>query len=343
VFLIVLICASGSKYGIVKDTIEVVSSENSDISITSSIVSSVLSNVSSSAQTSSNEGTLNNYEATVTNTQSDESEQPSDDAGFEYDPDEITLENDPTRPAYNVGNCRTLSGDVDVAVFFMDDDESVWDDYTIGKVVDSQIVPALEFLEWRALEWDIVLNLTLKIYRTDNNNRPLKYNGKVTQNLLETGATKDALMQAATQIGYESDWYMHKKMRERNNGNDVIYITLFNKKGIPYTICFNSPGRSTEVEHCVIYIDHLNTPGLYKIYSANSVIFLHEILHLFGAEDYYNNEKRKAIAEKKYPKDVMLCSTSVLRENQIGEYTAYSIGWTDNTPDVCYMDNWRAK
>lgn len=64
------------------------------------------------------------------------------------------------------------------------------------------------------------------------------------------------------------------------------------------------------------------------------------MLHLFGAEDFYTPHARKEIAEKKYSKDIMLHQEYEIQKNNIGDATAFYIGWTDTVPEVLYDRNW---
>ena len=64
------------------------------------------------------------------------------------------------------------------------------------------------------------------------------------------------------------------------------------------------------------------------------------MLHLFGAEDFYTPRTRKEIAEKKYSKDIMLHQEYEIQNNNIGDATAFYIGWTDTAPEAMYDRNW---
>ena len=66
----------------------------------------------------------------------------------------------------------------------------------------------------------------------------------------------------------------------------------------------------------------------------------HEILHLFGAEDYYIDDERRALAERHFLDDIMLMDTHRLSGLSVAEATAYSVGWTDQIPEVCRYDDW---
>ena len=60
--------------------------------------------------------------------------------------------------------------------------------------------------------------------------------------------------------------------------------------------------------------------------------FVHELLHLFGAEDLYQPEARRELAKELYPDEVMLQSHRALDEIQIGPHTEYLIGWSTEKP-----------
>jgi hypothetical protein len=93
-----------------------------------------------------------------------------------------------------------------------------------------------------------------------------------------------------------------------------------------------------EAEHCVVFSEHYN----YSLdeQGAGAATIAHEILHLFGAEDYYTPNARKALANKTYPKDIMLEARDDVSKNDIGDLTAYSIGWTDVAPEICSNPKW---
>ena len=56
--------------------------------------------------------------------------------------------------------------------------------------------------------------------------------------------------------------------------------------------------------------------------------------------DYYKPDARKALANKTYPKDIMLVTGQNINKSVIGDLTAYSIGWTDVAPEICSNPKW---
>jgi hypothetical protein len=60
--------------------------------------------------------------------------------------------------------------------------------------------------------------------------------------------------------------------------------------------------------------------------------YVHEILHLFGAQDLYKPEARRLAAAIRYPDEVMLRSSRPLSSVDVSAYTAYYVGWSDDEP-----------
>lgn len=73
---------------------------------------------------------------------------------------------------------------------------------------------------------------------------------------------------------------------------------------------------------------------------SQSSLVAHEMLHLFGAEDFYTTTNRKTIAGTYYIADIMLSASYYIITNNISDATAFYIGWTDEVPDVLYNENW---
>ncbi|MCP4449633.1 MAG: hypothetical protein GY811_30530 [Myxococcales bacterium] len=65
---------------------------------------------------------------------------------------------------------------------------------------------------------------------------------------------------------------------------------------------------------------------------ARPTVFVHELLHIFGAEDLYKPEARKAEARRRYPDDIMLAPNRSLHFVKISPYTEYLIGWNPVLP-----------
>ena len=241
------------------------------------------------------------------------------------------------RPYYLLGNCKNLKGNPLVVLLFVDDDESNWSAEEVTEYTDKYVKEGLAYLEDKAKEWGVYLNFTVKSYSTPLSDYTLRYDGSVIKDLRINGSSKDVLDQAAYDMGYSSNWELYSKFRteHKNNDDDVIFLTFLNKAGKSYTRHMISTGQTSYSEHCVIFSDYLEGDS----FGCKASTVAHELLHLFGAEDFYDG-CREILAYKTYPKDIMLWMPTEAYENEIGDFTAYTVGWTDTTPQICYNEYW---
>ncbi len=242
---------------------------------------------------------------------------------------------DKLREDYNLGACKNLSGDVAVILFYMEDSQDNWSETQAEHFTATQIKPALAFLENEANKRGI--NLKLSIKETHLN---VFYNENVIRSVKETGlATADVLWIAANGIGYTSDNRMIESKKSQYGTDEVICLTVFNKDGTSYAL---NPKRGTSVnaaEHCIVFAYDYNSDRS-EPEGAQASVIAHEILHLYGAEDFYDTASRKALASKYYPFDIMLGAEYNINLNNVGDATAFYIGWTNNVPDPVYNENW---
>ena len=222
-----------------------------------------------------------------------------------------------------------------MVLFYMDDFESEWTRAEIERFTKNEVKPGFAFLEKEAQKYGVELNLTIK-----ETHSSLFYDDEVVVSTKLTGlATIDVLDQAAKALNYGSENQMIKRLKNRFKSEEVVCLTIFDKQGTAYAI---NPKRgmdfSTE-EHCIIFARDLGSSGNDPLGCQSSVI-AHEMLHLFGAEDYYTTAQRKALAQKKYPGDIMISANYYISTNTIGDATAFYVGWTNEVPSVLYHENW---
>lgn len=270
-------------------------------------------------------------ESSLTETMSPATEASETDLPTSYE----NTETDPNRKRYNIGNCLKLVGDIDVYLFFMDDDNSTWTPSHAKAFTNNEIKPALSYLEREAKKWGKYLHFnTPKINVTGVGEFTMKYSGTVTDG--DGDSSTDVLYQAASCIGYGSDDELLAQYRNETGRDNAVFLTIFDKDGRSYAIQTQSKDSMT-MEHCVLFSE----PWMYKygLVLVHSSCIAHEILHLYGADDYYK-EPRAAISAEVYPDDIMLKTPPNLSECSIGDYTAFSVGWTDTVPDVCSREGW---
>ena len=238
------------------------------------------------------------------------------------------------RVDYDLGTCRNLSGNVSVILFYMDDFESGWTSDEITNFTNNEVKPGLAFVEKEAKSYGVELNLSIK-----QSYSSIFYDDEVILSIKETGlATIDVLSQAAYCLNYSSDEEMIADFKSQY-GTEIVCFTIFNKNGTAYAI---NPTRGETMqieEHCIIFAYDLNSNRNDPIGSQSSIV-AHEMLHLFGAEDFYVTTNRKTLAKKHYPADIMLGANYYIITNNIDDATAFYIGWSDEVPDVLYDENW---
>lgn len=238
------------------------------------------------------------------------------------------------RPDYDLGTCRNLSGDVSVVLFFMDDFESEWFEHEITAFVENEIKPGLAFLVQEAEKYGVELRLHIRKKHFD-----LYYNDDVIVSVKETGlATIDVLDQAARGLGYANEAELIDALKAEYQ-TEIVCLTAFDKNGTAYAI---NPKRGADYsveEHCILFTNDLHPTGHEPI-GAQASIAAHEMLHLFGAEDFYATSGRKSLAQKYFPNDLMLGANYDVSTNRIGGATAFYIGWTDEIPEVLEREDW---
>lgn len=94
----------------------------------------------------------------------------------------------------------------------------------------------------------------------------------------------------------------------------------------PLLLFCSSQGRA--FAHCESAIDRAEYAVLFR--GDDSGAIRHELLHLFGAEDYYVEATVAEAAEATFPNSLMLSSD---RYATVDDVTAYVIGWTDSPGD----------
>lgn len=242
---------------------------------------------------------------------------------------------------YDLGNCGTLTRNPTLVVLFVDDAESAWNEALIQHFQAVQIAKAVEWMEQQAAKYGVPLDIQTKFYHgTLDNGGKVYYPATVAHKPDESDY--DLLESVVGNMKEGTGDQFYAKLRRDNGGEDVMFLCMVNKDGLSYARGHADP-YSQILEYAVVYARNTDVPATdvlhQKTHNRASVI-AHELLHLFGAEEFYEPEGRNTIAKEKYLKDVMLWTESFIARNEITEFTAYCIGWTDIVPAICYDPNW---
>jgi len=106
------------------------------------------------------------------------------------------------------------------------------------------------------------------------------------------------------------------------------------------------PGEIAMTETVVLFSDLTGrASGSWRSIQDGDSTVAHEILHLFGAEDYYaeggEREGRENLAlSGGSAQDIMLVMSRDLDVLRVTAPTAYCVGWTDQCPSVMTDPDW---
>ena len=244
---------------------------------------------------------------------------------------------DPNRPWYELGTCQDLEGEVFVLCIFLDDDESSWTDQECTDFLRSAINPAMDWLEEQAAEWGVELDLRTAYYHTYDS-LSVHYNGVISDNCAEM-VHRDLLEQSAESMGFSSKQAMYERMQKFSGREQVLMLVCVNKPGRCYALVDAGNNGVEYMEHALIYSSYTG-----NAFATTPATVAHETLHTFGAEDFYTEGTtrvgRGALAAELYPEDIMLKTHRAISYCQLSDFTAYTVGWTDQTPDICGNPDW---
>ena len=246
---------------------------------------------------------------------------------------------DPYRPQYDVGTSKQLEGDVFTLLIFLDDYESSWTYDEANAFIQEKYFPAENWLCNQANGWGTSINFTSGYYGTDATIRIL-YTGIVGD--FNGNLNNDIMEQISAYLGFMDKESMHQWMSEYAGTDNIAYVVVVDKPGRSYAMmdCYNDGYEYME------YAMLFNQP-LYVgdwVYDCSPSTVAHEMLHTFGAEDFYaegdQRNGRARLASAYYPYGIMYQTYYNINYNYVDHFTAYTVGWTDSTPNVCYDDNW---
>ena len=244
---------------------------------------------------------------------------------------------DTTRKGYNNGSCYDMEKDLCYFIIHLDDKESRWNEKDKNDFIENKFLISLDYLSRKASEYSATLCKEYRNYPADNNTK-VTYNGIVDTDVVTNGSQADILNQIATSMGYSSPEEMDSTLKKEMNVKQIAYLLVLNKEGRSYKYSYVT-NDAKQIEFCVFFDDTIKSDG-----NICCSTIAHELLHLFGAEDFYDPygemPQREKLAQTLYPQDIMLSLVNDVNKAEIGEYTAYSIGWTDTLPKECDVPEW---
>ena len=216
-------------------------------------------------------------------------------AGTAYDSDHLLLQ------YRDSGTCRTLTGNIRLMCVFVNLPDAAWDNASMQAHKDALSV-AVNRLMKEADAYGVPLGFTVKYF---------------------TGSASES-----TSISDDSSAWAENVIANTPGMEPITYGsgTESYYQGMPILFFLPTDGRS------FAHSRTSNTAGEYLVLfdEDEPSVIRHELLHLFGARDFYIMDELYNIAKTYIPSSIMLSSSK--DENSVDSLTAYTIGWC-STPD----------
>lgn len=237
---------------------------------------------------------------------------------------------EPYRVSYNRGTCQNLTKDVHVICLFLEDDESQWGAENIQTVTSELIPQSMNYIKTWAAQFGYEIDLTYEVCSG------IRYNGSIGDK--DNNTALDIIPQSAIALGYGSAAEMHEALVRSSGKEQVAYMLFVNKLGRSYA----TQDRSNDDQDMIEYAVNFSATTSGVLPAPNG--FVHEFLHLFGAEDMYAegtyHANRAVLADQLHYFAIMRRIHSDLNVNIISDFTAYTVGWLDTLPPEYDTENW---
>lgn len=234
------------------------------------------------------------------------------------------------RSSYGLGSAPYLEGTNLLVSMFVTTPESGWSEEEKQTILN-KISVATEYIETKAAEYGTELQL---IY--DYKEYPGLYAEATTDFCINEETDfldrldEEIALWFETSIDYDA-------LLTEYQAEGIATMVLVNNPGISYAIVYD--GTDNIKESLVLFTGDYYNGGKQE----KPVTYAHEIMHLFGAHDLYEEAEFTAevtdYVEQTYPKEIMLTVTGSGNTNNVidadlSPITAYHLGWIDETDEI---------
>lgn len=228
------------------------------------------------------------------------------------------------RSSYKLGSAKNLEGKNLIYSLFVDTPDAKWTDRDKKKALKNLEI-AKEYIETEAKSYHKKVDLIVDF----EENEDLTGSARINFSLKDGEDYEEALDEEIAawldeQIDYEA-------LTKEYKAKGIATIVFVNHKGSTYAICYD--GVDNPQESLVMFAGEV--PAVYA----------HEILHLFGAHDLYEDaEYTEEVCEyvkKAYPDEIMytvkdengrLNNSEI--QNELSPITAYHLGWVNYIEEI---------
>lgn len=201
-----------------------------------------------------------------------------------------------------LGSSGYLKDDVVLTLILANDGESSWSQEEADAFL-RDIYTDIDDLTNCAKQWGTELNVTVRTIHC------------TLEGPMQPAMAYRSLGYILAEAGYPS-YQTGKYLREETGADSVPVAIAFNKNGRSYA-CPDS--NEENVEACYLF--------------SGGYAFKHELLHLFGAVDYYYHNLMTSFVKELMKESIMLESEN----DHVDDFTAYLVGWTDEMKSTSSM------
>lgn len=228
------------------------------------------------------------------------------------------------RSSYKLGSAKLLEGKNLIFSLFVDTPDAKWKPEDKQQVLENLKI-AEEYIETAAKEYRKKVDLVLDFEEYPN----LTSNAKIFFSVKDGKDYEDRLdKEIAKWLKYKASY---DDLLEQYDAKGIAMIVFVNHKGTSYAICYD--GIDNPQESLILFAKE--PPSTYA----------HEILHVFGAHDLYEDaEYTSEVCEyigNAYPLEIMYTvqdsrgkNNSTVIENELSPITAYHLGWLNYTEEI---------
>ena len=250
-------------------------------------------------------------------------------------------------PIVNNNVCKTLTGKVVLYASFVDSKYTKpWSTHDIESTLDS-IQIAINWVEDKAIKDSVLLDITLVYHQTKEGRIPIK--NDFTKKTLSSTVYKKPLWfgikdlyRWADKIGAEagrslikdSSDVTHIKIDLNYREQLIAQLREIHRTDKVVPMYFVNNDNKDEISLTLDLSDN-NNVEFSIVSSQNPSVITHELLHVFGASDFYLTpfDDKKSVQRKKrklmelFPKGIMTFSHRDLNMLTISSFSKYLIGW----------------
>lgn len=239
--------------------------------------------------------------------------------------EEETLGN--PRSSYGLGSAAYLRGKNVLVSLFVTTPESSWSEEEQKETLD-KIQKAVSYIEQQADAYEVESELLYDFTQFAD----LKEEAQTDFLINEETDFLDRLDEEIAL--WQEEKLSYEALLEKYEADGIATMIFVNNPGISYAIVYD--GTDSKKETMILFAEDYYQPG--KEETATS--YAHEILHVFGAHDLY--EEAEFTAEVSdyvaltYPDEIMytVAETGGSVMGTLSPITAYHLGWIDEAEEV---------